>query len=97
MRKSVFIMHRSILPRRLSLTACRLRSPTANRLSQLRLLASLRSARPAVVFAKVHVQHPVHRLDGPITADRLTESLATEITAENIVPRSSLSLRQRAA
>ena len=43
MRKSVFIMHRSILPRRLSLTEWRFRRLTAKRLSQLRLLPSVRS------------------------------------------------------
>jgi hypothetical protein len=42
-RKSVFIMHRSILPRRLSLTEWRFRRLTAKRLSQLRLLPSVRS------------------------------------------------------
>jgi hypothetical protein len=51
------------------------------------IVAQRSLARPAVIFAKVHIQHPVHRLDAPMTADRLTESFATEITAENLVPR----------
>ena len=41
----------------------------------------------AVVLAKLHIQHPVHRLDAPMAANRLAESLAAEVTAENIVPR----------
>ena len=41
----------------------------------------------AVVLAKVHIQHPVHRLDAPMTANRLAESLAAEVTAENVVSR----------
>ena len=32
-----------------------------------------------VVLAEVHVQYPVHRLDPPMTAHRLAESLAAEI------------------
>ena len=51
------------------------------------IVAERSLSRPAVVLAKVHIQHPVHRLDAPMTADRLTESFATEITAENVVPR----------
>src|SRR3954453_17033758 len=43
--------------------------------------------RAAVVLAKVHIQHPVHRLDPPVAADRLAETLAAEITAEDVEPR----------
>ena len=51
------------------------------------IVAQRSFAGAAVVLAKVHIQHPVHRLDAPVTADRLAESLAAEITAENVVPR----------
>ena len=43
------------------------------------IVAKRSLACAAVVFAKVHIQNPVHRLDGPMTTDRLTESLAAEI------------------
>ena len=51
------------------------------------IVAKRSLACAAVVLAKVHIQYPVHRLDAPVTADRLAESLAAEITAENVVPR----------
>src|SRR5271166_1072018 len=41
----------------------------------------------AVVLAKIDIQHPVHRLDAPMTANCLTKSLAAEVTAENVVSR----------
>src|SRR3954454_16159679 len=44
-------------------------------------------ASAALILAEVHVQHPVHRLDAPMTAHRLAEALAAEITAEYVVPR----------
>src|SRR5262245_12740221 len=51
------------------------------------IIAQRALARAAVVLAEVHVQHPVHRLDAPMTADRLAESLTAEIAAEDVVPR----------
>src|SRR5215203_4279259 len=44
-------------------------------------------AGATVVLAEVHVQHPVHRLDSPMTTHRLAETLAAEIPAEDVVPR----------
>src|SRR5262249_11516466 len=44
-------------------------------------------AGAAVVLAEGHIQHPVHRLDPPVTAHRLAEALAAEVSAENVIPR----------
>src|SRR3990172_2000492 len=49
------------------------------------IVAQRSFARAAVVFAKVHVEHPVQRLNAPVTANRLAESLAAKIAAENVV------------
>jgi hypothetical protein len=64
-----------------------LRRLTATRLSQLRLFAQRSFACAAIILAKVHIQHPVHRLDTPMTADRLAESLVIKAAAENVVSR----------
>src|SRR5437660_3334397 len=42
-------------------------------------------AGAAVVFTKVHVQHPVHRFDAPVVADRFTKAFAAEITRADVV------------
>src|SRR4051812_28607315 len=42
-------------------------------------------ASAALIFAEVHVQDPVHRLDAPVATDRFAESLAAEIAAAEIV------------
>src|SRR5574339_585744 len=52
-----------------------------------KIVAQCALAGATVVLAEVHVQHPVHRLDAPMTAHRLAETLAAEIPAENVVPR----------
>jgi transposase len=44
-------------------------------------------AGAAVILPEVHVEHPMHRLDGPMAPYRLAEALAAEITAEDVVPR----------
>src|SRR5674476_411986 len=49
------------------------------------IVAQRSFANATVVLAKVHVQHPVHRLDPPMTPNRFAESLAAEITAHNVV------------
>src|SRR3982751_5383729 len=51
------------------------------------IVAQRALARATVVLAEVHVQHPVHRLDAPMATNRLTETLAAEITAEDVEPR----------
>src|SRR5262245_51638746 len=51
------------------------------------IVAQCPLARAAVVLAEGHVQHPVHRLDAPMTTNRFAEALAAEITAEDVVPR----------
>src|SRR5438552_11376432 len=42
-------------------------------------------AGAAVVLTKVHVQHPVHRLDAPVVADRFGKPFAAEITSADVV------------
>jgi hypothetical protein len=42
-------------------------------------------AGAAVVLPEVHVQHPVHRLDAPMAADRFAEPLAAERAAAEIM------------
>src|SRR3954470_5448971 len=51
------------------------------------VIAERALAGAAVVLAEGHVEHPVHRLDPPVTAYRLAEALAAEISAENVIPR----------
>jgi len=57
----------------------------AKRRSQLRLLPKIRSRVRLSVLTKVHVQNPVHRLDGPMAADRFTKAFAAEIACANVV------------
>jgi hypothetical protein len=71
----VFIMHRIILPRRLSLTEWRLRRVTCEASQPAQIVAKRSATRAAIIRAKFQIQHLVHRLDAPITADRLAESL----------------------
>src|SRR5512135_3843988 len=42
-------------------------------------------AGAAVVLAKVHIQHPVPRLDPPVAAHRFAEPLPAEIAAAEVV------------
>src|SRR5438445_615028 len=51
------------------------------------IVAECSLSRPALILAKGYVQHPVHRLDAPMAPDRFAESLATEVTAKDVVSR----------
>ena len=42
-------------------------------------------AGSAVVFAEGDVQGPVHRLDGPVAANRFAETLAAEVASADVV------------
>src|SRR5674476_220046 len=65
----------------MTLEKCHCKSPQPTEIVAQRSLASA-----TVVLAKIHVQHPVHRLDSPMTANRFAEPLAAEIAAQNVVP-----------
>ena len=51
------------------------------------IIAKCSFACAAIVLTKINIQHPVHRLDAPMTANRFAESLAAEVSAENVVSR----------
>src|SRR5260370_721894 len=42
-------------------------------------------ASAVLILAKVHVQHPVHRLDAPVPAHRFTKPLAAEVATAEII------------
>src|SRR5271169_5547992 len=42
-------------------------------------------AGSAIVFAKSDIQGPVHRLNGPVAANRFTEALAAEIASADVI------------
>ena len=68
MRKSVFIMHRYIFPRRLSLPEWRFRRLTAKRRSQLRLLPSVRSREKSDTrLLRGKIRHPSFAGEKPDT------------------------------
>ena len=56
----------------------------AKRLKPTQVVAQSPLSRPAVVLAKVHIQHPVHRLDPPVASHRLRETLAAQIATAQI-------------
>src|SRR4051812_49767877 len=49
------------------------------------IVAQRSFAGAAVVFTKVHVQHPMHRLDAPMATDRFSKPFAAEIACSKVV------------
>lgn len=58
----------------------------AKRRSKLRLFAEGSFSRAAVVFADVHVEYPVHRLDDPVATNRFAEARSAQVAAEDVIP-----------